>query len=88
MLIIVLLYIYTMLKLCATGVPNMEKYTEFEDWWNEVESFSLRSERFHESMQQFSESGKIVNFELWLRAAFDAARKCDEVIDCTQQLTL
>lgn len=50
------------------------QYPTFEDWWNEIESFSVRSERFYESMTQFSESGKPVNMELWLRAAFDAAR--------------
>jgi hypothetical protein len=52
----------------------MPLYPTFEDWWNEIESFSLRSERFFESMTQFSETGKPVNAELWLRAAFDAAR--------------
>lgn len=50
------------------------RYETFEDWWNEIESFSLRSERFFESMTQFSATGKPVNMELWLRAAFEAAR--------------
>jgi hypothetical protein len=49
-------------------------YPTFEDWWNEVENFGLRSERFHESMTQFSDTGKTVNAEVWLRAAFESAR--------------
>lgn len=49
-------------------------YPTFEDWWNEVENFGLRSERFHESMTQFSDAGKPVNVEVWLRAAFESAR--------------
>lgn len=50
------------------------QYPTFEDWWNEVESFGLRSERFYESMTQFSDAGKPVNVEVWLRAAFESAR--------------
>lgn len=50
------------------------QYPTFEDWWNEAESFSLRSERFYESMAQFSDAAKPVNVEVWLRAAFESAR--------------
>jgi hypothetical protein len=53
---------------------SSNQYPTFEDWWNEVESFSLRSERFHESITQFSDAGKLVNVEVWLRAAFESAR--------------
>ena len=58
------------------------QYATFEDWWNEIESFGLRSERFHESMTQFSPTGKPVNMELWLRAAFDAARSQQKEPEC------
>jgi hypothetical protein len=55
-------------------LKSSNQYPTFDDWWNEVESFGLRSERFHESMTQFSDTGKPVNVELWLRAAFESAR--------------
>lgn len=50
------------------------QYLTFEDWWNELESFGFRSERFYESMTHFSDTGKLVNVEVWLRAAFESAR--------------
>jgi hypothetical protein len=59
-----------------------QQYNSFDDWWNEIENFSLRSERFFESMTQFSATGKPVNMELWLRAAFDAARAQQEEPTC------
>jgi hypothetical protein len=53
---------------------NSQQYLTFEDWWNEIEGFAIRSERFHESMTQFSNTGKLVNLELWLQAAFEAGQ--------------
>jgi len=53
-------------------------YKEFEDWFNEVEGFTLRSERFYESMTQFSDNAKNVNIEIWMRAAFECGRKQNE----------
>lgn len=52
----------------------MHTYQNFDDWWNEVESFSLRSERFYESVDQFSSTTYHPDLELWLRAAFEAGR--------------
>lgn len=44
------------------------KYEKFEDWFNEIEGFGMRSERFNLIPNNYR------NNEDWLRAAFDAAR--------------
>jgi len=44
-------------------------YDTFEDWFNELESFSLRSERF------FADSKRDAETVRWLRAAFEAGRE-------------
>ena len=44
-------------------------YATFEDWFDELESFSLRSERF------FADSKEDAETVRWLRAAFDAGRE-------------
>ena len=43
-------------------------YDTFEDWFNELESFSLRSERF------FADSKRDAETVRWLRAAFEAGK--------------
>lgn len=54
---------------------QIPKYKTFEDWFYETENFGLRAERFWESTEQFlNDNGKLANVELWLRAAFDAAK--------------
>lgn len=51
------------------------EYETFEDWFNEAEGYSYRSDRFFTSVHQFtSVAGENANLELWLRAAFDSAR--------------
>ncbi len=50
------------------------KYPDFDSWWNELEGYSMRSERFFESMKQFSTTGTPVNLRLWLEAAFNAGK--------------
>ena len=47
-------------------------YDTFEDWFDELESFSPRSERFFEVLDQGSPRNDMV---LWLIAAFDAGRE-------------
>jgi hypothetical protein len=47
-------------------------YDTFEDWFNELESFSLRSERFFVVLEQDVSYNEMVR---WLRAAFDAGRE-------------
>jgi hypothetical protein len=47
-------------------------YDIFEDWFDELESFSLRSERFFEVLDQGAPRNDMV---LWLIAAFDAGRE-------------
>jgi hypothetical protein len=43
----------------------------FDDWFNELESFGLRSERFFDSLDQFkSKEGLQANLILWLKAAY------------------
>jgi hypothetical protein len=57
----------------------MSVYLTFDDWWNEIESFGLRSERFYDSMQHFSNNGQTANIEVWLRAAFEAGQSLANV---------
>ena len=51
------------------------KYPTFEDWYFEIENYSLRAERFWESLDQFGPNATRANLEIWLRAAFDSARE-------------
>lgn len=52
-----------------------ELYDSFDDWFQELEGYALRSERFYEGLGQFqSDAGYRANLLLWLRAAFDAGR--------------
>lgn len=47
-------------------------YDNFEDWFDELESFSLRSERFLVDVERNKPDQVLVE---WLRAAFDAGRE-------------
>lgn len=50
-------------------IIDLDKH--FDDWFNEPEDFSLRSERFYDSLDQFtSRQGLIANLNLWLKAAY------------------
>lgn len=43
----------------------------FDDWFNELEVFGLRSERFFDSLDQFkSKEGLQANLIIWLKAAY------------------
>ena len=47
-------------------------YDIFEEWFDELESFSLRSERFLDVLDRGAPYNDMV---IWLRAAFDAGRE-------------
>jgi hypothetical protein len=47
-------------------------YDSFDEWFLELESFSLRSERFFEVLDRGAPYNDVV---IWLRAAFDAGRE-------------
>lgn len=52
------------------------KYKDFNDWFNEIESYGMRAERFYDSLSQFSSvEAEMANLRLWLRAAFEAGRR-------------
>lgn len=52
------------------------KYNDFNDWFFEGEEYSMRCERFYESLTAFkSELGKEANILVWLQAAFEAGRE-------------
>lgn len=46
-------------------------YATFEDWFDELESFSLRSERFFVDVERNKPDSIMIE---WLRAAFEAGR--------------
>lgn len=48
---------------------------KFEDWFDEIENFSLRSERFFEDLNDYDPG---INPEIvikWLRAAYEAGKE-------------
>jgi hypothetical protein len=49
----------------------MQKYEKFEDWFDEIENYGYRSERFYEEFQRMS----VDRVEQWLRAAWYCARE-------------
>ena len=50
-------------------IIDLDKH--FDDWFNELEVFGLRSERFFDSLDQFkSKEGLQSNLILWLKAAY------------------
>lgn len=53
------------------------KYEDFDAWFDELEIFSMRGERFHD---EFSELDYIKRQRMieWLQAAWECARMKDE----------
>lgn len=47
-----------------------EFYTTFEDWWNEIENYGTRGERFYSTFPESVDPAMI----LWLRAAFECGQ--------------
>lgn len=55
------------------------KYDKFEDWFDEIENYGMRSERFFDSLDQFtSKQAYDANLVLWLRAAFECGKGIDD----------
>ena len=53
----------------------MVKYKSFEDWFDELENYSFRSERFFQHLELArTEHDRRVLTELWLRTAFEMGR--------------
>jgi len=48
-------------------------YPTFDDWFNEIESYSHRSERFYDHLQHTGDSVTVA--KQWMKAAFAAARE-------------
>ena len=48
------------------------EYLNFEDWFDELEGFSFRSERFFSFFEDDQRTRRML--EDWVRAAFDSAR--------------
>ena len=47
----------------------------FEDWFNEIENFGLRSERFYEQLDLLAGGAPQDGIINWLRAAYTAGRE-------------
>ena len=57
----------------------MSKYEKFEDWFDEIENYGMRNERFFDSLDQFkTKKAYNANLVLWLRAAFNCGKGVDE----------
>lgn len=56
----------------------MKKYKKFEDWFEEIENYGLRLERFHDefSMLDYVKRERMIE---WLQAAWDCAREDTDV---------
>lgn len=48
-------------------------YPKFEDWFDELEKFSFRSERFFETMGMY-DNKNTEQIIIWLKAAFECGR--------------
>lgn len=51
----------------------MRQYKKFEDWFDEIENYGTRSERFDDEFSMLGEVKRERMIE-WLRAAWDCAR--------------
>lgn len=51
----------------------MRQYKKFEDWFEEIENYGMREERFHEEFSMLDHVKRERMIE-WLRAAWDCAR--------------
>lgn len=51
-------------------------YETFEDWFNELENYNFRSDRFFQHLDVIQDSPRQRNefLENWMRAAFEAGR--------------
>jgi hypothetical protein len=58
----------------------MVVYESFEDWFNEIESYGFRSERFFQHLDIISPNTEHRNefIKNWMRAAFEAGRNPED----------
>ena len=54
----------------------------FDDWFNDIEAWSARFERFHDDLEAYKK-GYNVDMVKWLKAAFEAGyeRRTEETTD-------
>jgi transposase len=50
---------------------TIHRYADFEDWFDEIENYGMRSERLHEEMQAMTPERMIE----WLRAVWKCSRE-------------
>jgi hypothetical protein len=52
----------------------MRKYKTFDDWFDEIENYGMRMERFHEefAMLDYVKRQRMIE---WLQAAWECARE-------------
>jgi hypothetical protein len=46
----------------------------FEDWFTELEGYSLRAERFYDEMDTHTDGMTAIAMVKWLRAAYEAGK--------------
>jgi hypothetical protein len=57
----------------------MVEYPTFEDWFNEIENFGYRSERFFQHLELLTTERERREFcENWMRAAFECGRNPED----------
>jgi hypothetical protein len=58
----------------------MVVYENFEDWFNEIENYSFRSDRFFQHLDLIQDDPQHRNEFLtnWLRAAFESGRNPED----------
>lgn len=50
---------------------EIDLYQKFDEYFNEIENYSLRSERFYDSFENFTNKQALAaSMKLWLEAAF------------------
>ena len=55
-------------------------YEKFEDWFQEIENYSFRSDRFFQHLDLIQEDPHLRNqfLENWLRAAWESGRNPED----------
>ena len=55
-------------------------YETFEDWFNELENYNFRSDRFFQHLDVIQDNPRQRNefLENWMRAAFEAGRNPED----------
>ena len=57
----------------------MVVYETFDDWFNEIENYSFRSERFFQHLELLTNEVERTEFITnWMRAAFESGRNPED----------